>query len=351
MSDVNDSSSDEEEIGRVTLTGIDRASSSAHALTSSAVSTPAVARTESDATLIDAVRTIAAPTVVAARTGAARTIAAPTVVAARTGAARSTATSSIASFVPLIDVALPSFDFEAHWHSHGWKLFGASMISVSIAEQWMLLCDSVKENIEFWDTIGGKGEGNVSMFDALVARDGSKINTVRRVLVPITAAYMRSSLASLGVNPSLYLIHMKLLRALPGDGHQHIHFDIKDYNKAGNRFSVLLFCNETNSTRMPLQSLATMDAAFIKNEEVTIEDRPATKKEEKIIKKLCAEENFATQPVVQGQTMVFRTTVAHGGSKNMRDVDRIVVYALFSPTSDEGQGNEQRFPLGIYRDE
>ena len=216
-----------------------------------------------------------------------------------------------------------------------------------------MFCDSVKGNSKFWNIIGGEGEGNVGMFDALVLRDGSKINTALRVLVPITAAYMRSALASLGVNPSLHLIHVKLLRALPGDGHQHIHFDIKEYKKAGKRFSVILFCTDTNSTRMPLQSLATMDAAFIKDGEVTSdEDRPATYKEQKVIEKLCAEKNFATRPVVQEQTMVFRTTVAHGGSRNENlTVDRIVVYALFSPSPDAGQGNDQRFPLGIDRDE
>ena len=99
---------------------------------------------------------------------------------------------------------------------------------------------------------------------------------------------------------------------------------------------------------MPIKSLSAMQASFLTSKNGD-ENRLATKKEQRINDELCAEVNFITQSVVRGQIMVFNAAVAHAGSENKGDADRIVVYALFSPSPVEGQGDEQRYPLGTER--
>jgi hypothetical protein len=56
---------------------------------------------------------------------------------------------------------------------------------------------------------------------------------------------------------------------------------------------------------------------------------------------------FVSKLVPAGSGIVFNTSVAHHGVRNiMRTQKRIVVFALFCPRMDKAADEIQRFPLG-----
>jgi len=54
--------------------------------------------------------------------------------------------------------------------------------------------------------------------------------------------------------------------------------------------------------------------------------------------------------ILPGATLVFPTSTPHFGVRNPASVDRVALYALFSPSDESGQDDTQRFPLGVTDD-
>jgi hypothetical protein len=159
-----------------------------------------------------------------------------------------------------------------------------------------------------------------------------------------TISCARSMLAKdhVDVGGRLHVAAMKLLRLDPGKGPQRVHCDTIDHKNAIHRFSFLLYCSEGVSTFVPKLPNSAMKQMFLEGKTMT-DDQAA------FAKKMCVPENFDNFPTVPGNSLIFRTDVAHYGPRNDTGLPRYAVYILFSPTQqaiDEKQDDEQRLPQG-----
>ena len=109
------------------------------------------------------------------------------------------------------------------------------------------------------------------------------------------------------------------------------------------RYAVLMYCKQTMSTAVPRLDAAIIRPAFTDGEELTAEQQAEAEQ-------LCAEDKFLSFPVLPGATLVFPTSTPHFGVRNPASVDRVALYALFSPSDESGQDDTQRFPLGVTDD-
>ena len=186
--------------------------------------------------------------------------------------------------------------------------------------------------------------GNAFQLDARKPLASLGAEQHRLSLLGPTVAAFRRLLQGDGVRTAgLHIAALKLLRSAPGQGKQLVHYDTTRYEDAVQRFAVLMYCTETMSTAVPKLDAATMRPAFLDTEEPTEEQQA-------VADALCAEDNFLSFPVLPGATLVFPTSTPHFGVRNPASVDRVALYALFSPSDESGQDDTQRFPLGVTDD-
>jgi ectoine hydroxylase-related dioxygenase (phytanoyl-CoA dioxygenase family) len=186
--------------------------------------------------------------------------------------------------------------------------------------------------------------GNASQLDARQPFTDLGAEQHRLSVVDPTIAALRRLLQEHGIDAShLCVAALKLLRSAPGLGLQPVHFDVPRYKDAVQCYSVLMYCTETMTTAVPKLDAATMRPLFTDGEELSA-------KQHALAEKLCAEENFISFPVQAGATLVFSAATPHYGVRNIASTDRVVLYALFSPSEEPGQDDTQRFPLGVTDD-
>jgi hypothetical protein len=149
----------------------------------------------------------------------------------------------------------------------------------------------------------------------------------------------RQILFTLGVDASrLQLAAVKLLRTSQGEGQQEIHYDIPDYDRACQCFSLLLYLTPTESTAVPTLPLSDLRAVFSSGEQ-----RPPAEALAKVQRS-----HFYTTRVQPGDVMVLNCAVPHFGVANPDSHDRHVVFLLFSPRrSPAPDTEEQRYPHGV----
>lgn len=152
-------------------------------------------------------------------------------------------------------------------------------------------------------------------------------------------ALARSVLHSVAVNAtSLQLVDIKLLRAASGEGLQDIHYDVPEYEKARQCYSVLLYLTATESTAVPKVPLNELRDTFTEGEK-----RPSQSALHKLRR-----DNFHTWRVEAGDLLAFSAAVPHFGVANPDQHDRYVLFLHFSPRGTPTHDTEdQRYPLGV----
>jgi len=229
----------------------------------------------------------------------------------------------------------------AHLHDtsfmNGWQLHPPSVVTAALSYRWYCLYLRARNTAQAWFSL----RGNAWQLDASQPLSSLDAEQHRLSLLAPTIAALRRLLHGHGIQTSgLRVAALKLLRSEPGQGKQPVHYDVPSYEDAVQCYAVLLYCTETMSTAVPQLDAATMRPAFIDGENPT----PGQKAE---AERLCREPNFLSVPVQPGSTLVFSATTPHYGVRNLATVDRLALYALFSPFNKPGQDGTQRFPLGV----
>ena len=236
--------------------------------------------------------------------------------------------------------ALLLLDLQRTFITHGWWLHPPSLVSAGLSFRWSCLYERTRDTPEAWFSL----RGNAFQLDARKPLASLGAEQHRLSLLGPTVAAFRRLLQGDGVRTAgLHIAALKLLRSAPGQGKQLVHYDTTRYEDAVQRFAVLMYCTETMSTAVPKLDAATMRPAFLDTEEPTEEQQA-------VADALCAEDNFLNFPVLPGATLVFPTSTPHFGVRNPASVDRVALYALFSPSDESGQDDTQRFPLGVTDD-
>jgi len=224
--------------------------------------------------------------------------------------------------------------------THGWQLHLPPPVTSGLAYRWFCLYLRTRAMPAPWFDL----RGNASQLDARQPLPELGAEQHRLSLVGPTQAACRRLLESHGVQTAcLHLAALKLLRSGPGLGLQPVHYDVPRYKDAVQCYSVLMYCTGTTSTAVPKLDAATMRPLFTDGEELSA-------KQHALAEKLCAEENFISFPVQAGATLVFSAATPHYGVRNIASTDRVVLYALFSPSEEPAQDDTQRFPLGVTDD-
>jgi len=222
------------------------------------------------------------------------------------------------------------------WSTHGWELLDATELHTALAAEWLALYQLIADRDALWVELRGGGQQLDTAKE--IGRRGEDAR--RMTMRSVTEAAMRSQLSSLGVDTKpLHLAAMKLLRSRPGGKDQDVHFDTGVLQNALKRWSLVLYCTNTMSTAVPKPTAQEMAPAFIQTEFASAD-------QQLVCDQLCDKKNFISMPVQPGNLLAFNTSVAHYGVANRATVDRVVVYALFSPDDTPYQDDEQRFPLG-----
>lgn len=192
--------------------------------------------------------------------------------------------------------------------------------------------------------------------DTIIINVSHKLRLLRlskciiRPIVEDTELYLREQLAE--AHPDVfssaalekkpyYLNAMKLLWSEPGDGQQEIHYDVAQRSLASARYSVIFYCTPSYHTAVPNAPHTQLKAAFHTGEVFTAQHEATNKAIFNSIP-------FQSKLVPAGSGIVFSTSVAHHGVRNITwNEKRIVIFALFCPRLDKQSDSLQRFPLGV----
>ena len=239
--------------------------------------------------------------------------------------------------------------------THHWALAHRTKEGIDLAKLWQreqpaLAADnSIRGNVQFYNPreVDSYSYSHAPSAKAIRLHKHFRSPSLRP-LVQRTTAHFRSLLAqhvpsvfAIGAPNARhhYLKAFKLLWSKPGEGLQPLHYDVPRRDLAAKCYSVLFYCTPANHTAVPDATAEELFPAFGVGAHM---------------KRAHLEANVAlfrtvplrSKPVPAGAAMLFNTRVAHHGVKNtMKEKDRIVIYALFSPTRMRDPDQTQRFPL------
>lgn len=167
----------------------------------------------------------------------------------------------------------------------------------------------------------------------------SHLDELRVRLRASSEALGRSALHGMEVDATtLQLVDIKLLRAAPGEGQQEVHYDVPEYERARQCYSVLLYLTATESTAVPKAPLNELRDTFTEGEK-----RPSRSALDKLRR-----ENFHTRRVEAGDILSFNAAVPHFGVANPDEHNRYVLFLHYSPRGTPlHDTEEQRYPNGV----
>ena len=150
--------------------------------------------------------------------------------------------------------------------------------------------------LKSWEEKRG-GFSQHSTHDSLVC---SHLDELRVRVRKSSEALGRSVLHGLEVDATtLQLVDIKLLRAAAGKGLQEVHYDVPEYKKAAQCYTVLLYLTPTESTAVPKLPLSELRDTFTEGEK-----KPTAA----ALKKL-QRENFHTWRVEAGDLLAFNAAL------------------------------------------
>jgi hypothetical protein len=237
--------------------------------------------------------------------------------------------------LPLLHIAPPPLPlpFQPTWHSHGWSLHPFSRNRRATAVSWLDLAKN--DELKQWELKRGEYWQH-STETSLVC---SFLDEKRVRLRHSSERIARALLSDIGVDAtSLRLAAIKIVRASCGQGQQEIHYDIPQYARAVQCFTVLMYLTPTLSTAVPVLPLKDIRCCFTEGE-----NRPSA-----AALKFLTRDKFTSVRVSPGDMMAFNCAVPHYGVANPDPHDRYVLFLLFSPASSPTpDSEEQRYPHGV----
>ena len=227
----------------------------------------------------------------------------------------------------------PPLHLQLTFPTHGWALQPGHRNSRALAAGWLTLATSTE--LKNWEEKRG-GFYQHSTHDSLVC---SHLDELRVRLRASSEALGRSVLHGVEVDATTQqLVDIKLLRAAAGKGLQEVHYDVPEYEKAVQCYTVLLYLTQTESTAVPKLPLSELRDTFTEGEK-----KPTAA----ALKKL-QRNNFHTWRVEAGDLLAFNAAVPHFGVANPDLHDRFVLFLHFSPRGTPlHDTEEQRYPHGV----
>ena len=152
---------------------------------------------------------------------------------------------------------------------------------------------------------------------------------------------VKESATRVGVDAKLlFVVDHKMLIASPGQGAQVVHWDCARLRAAAGKYTCLLVCSLGHcSTALP---------NFAANDDLSFSDDPATMRS---VAHLLASNKYISQRLHPGDIIIFRQSTPHFGVANTCTVgDRVLLFAVLSPSSASGQDQEQVMPWLFIRD-
>jgi hypothetical protein len=232
-----------------------------------------------------------------------------------------------------------------HYATHHWWLEPTTPTSSAIADLMrevgtMALAELTEEQ---W--MGLAGDARQLPINEPDDSFSKPLRSAMSKLTHATEAFCRPRLKTLlgkSYDNKLALVAVKLLLQHKGEGRQKLHYDVPGKEKSATRHSFLIYGSDNRSTRLPVLDANAMDALHLTDEQ---EGDPDATEERRVA--LTNKENFISTPVNAGDCAAFRADVLHAGVKNKRNADRVVLYALYSPSMETKQDDEQIYPLGV----
>lgn len=229
---------------------------------------------------------------------------------------------------PLLPSAPP-----ASFTTHGASFRPSTRTSRATAASWLELARD--SELARWEV----KRGGYHQHDTALSLQCSFLDEKRVRLRHSAERIARDELSAFGVRAtSLQLAAMKLLRTSKGEGLQEIHYDITEYARALNCFTVLIYLTDTESTAVPTLSMKELRPTFTQGEK-----RPSA-----AALKFLSRDKFQTRRVTAGEMLVLNCAVPHYGVANPDEQDRCVLFLLFSPSDcSPPDSEEQRYPHGV----
>ena len=165
------------------------------------------------------------------------------------------------------------------------------------------------------------------------------VATELRELWPLVA---RAASTAAGLPWRRYLVSVKIMVAQPGQPAQEIHWDGVLGANGDKKYSVLLYCTDTQSTAVPV---------FTNEHSLSTPHLPAVKRR-KLFSLLEKPKNYCTTPVVAGELLVMKQSVPHYAPEHpsAATAERVVLFDMLSASKDVEQDEYQHFAAGYRRE-
>lgn len=133
---------------------------------------------------------------------------------------------------------------------------------------------------------------------------------------------------------SLFVVDHKMLTAAPTQGAQAVHWDCAREEAAAEKYTCLLVCSLGHrSTALP---------NFAASDDLSFSNDPEKMKS---VAHLLAPSMYTSQELQPGDVIIFRQSTPHFGVANTCAVgDRVLLFAVLSPSDAAGQDQEQVLP-------
>jgi hypothetical protein len=223
--------------------------------------------------------------------------------------------------------------------SHHWELSPPTPITTSLSPDAAALADKLwNENKSWWEEIRGEVmQGNIDN-----STGNAAVDDLLKGIFRIADLVGRSQLRSRGINEKeLFSVHSKILLARPGKGKQEPHYDATLRADCEGNYSFFLYCTRNRHTCVPRRTPNEMIEAFVEKE------KPNKEEQRKIDALVMDKDNFVSEEVEAGSSMLMELDTCHWGVLNEFLVNRIVLYILFSKNPSKEQDKYQRYPLNI----
>lgn len=203
------------------------------------------------------------------------------------------------------------------FHSHGTSFRPSTRTSRATSTSWLEL--ALDSELNRWE----EKRGGYFQHDTALSLQCSSQDEKRVRLRHSAERIARAELSSLGVNAtSLRLAAIKLLRSSKGEGEQEIHYDIPEYDRAVQCFTVLIYLTDTISTAVPTQSMKELRHCFTDGE----------KKPSAAALRFLSRDKFRTERVPPGAMLALNCAVPHFGMRIlMNTIDMSSSYSSFLP--------------------
>jgi hypothetical protein len=233
----------------------------------------------------------------------------------------------ISAPLQLASTSVPVYSF----FSHGWRFHDETRAGKTLASVWKSIVPEVKE----WEVI----RGQMSQTAASISFERAQVEALRISARGNMEMMMRAMMRKDGTDESvLYLAEMQLVVSPYLHGLQKPHYDLVDFEVAHHSHVIIFYCDDTDSTAVPVHTLEEMRSTFMNGEKRLSIDAHSL---------AASEDSYKSFPVRAGSALHMSALALHHGIKNLNKTDRRTVFGLFVPKWLKGvNAQTMRYPSG-----